>query len=65
MGNNLKITLVKSPIGRPEKQRKVLAGMGLNKMNKAVSVKDTAEIRGMIRKVAHLVSVDECEVKDA
>jgi large subunit ribosomal protein L30 len=65
VGNNLKITLVKSPIGRPEKQRKVLAGMGLNKMNKSVSLKDTAEIRGMIRKVAHLVSVDECEVKDA
>ena len=65
MGNHLKITLVKSPIGRPDKQRKVLAGMGLNKMNKSVSLQDTAEIRGMIRKVAHLVSVEECEVKGA
>jgi len=58
----LKITLVKSPIGRPEKQKKVLAGMGLKKMNRSVCLKDTVEIRGMIRKVAHLLSVEECEV---
>lgn len=62
MENKLKITLVKSPIGRPVKQRKVLAGMGLNKLNKTVYLQNTAEIRGMITKVAHLVSVDEGEV---
>jgi large subunit ribosomal protein L30 len=54
--------LVKSPIGRPGKQRKVLAGMGLRKLNKTVYLQDTAEIRGMITKVAHLVSVEEGEV---
>lgn len=62
MGNKLKITLVRSPIGRPEKQRKVLNGLGLKKMNKSVFLVDTAEIRGMVRKISHLVSVEECEV---
>ena len=55
----LKVKLVRSPIGRPEKQRRVLRGMGLTKMQKVVTLKDTPEIRGMIRKVAHLVEVLE------
>lgn len=58
----LQITLVKSFIGRPEKQRKVLRGMGLGKLNKTVLLGDTPEIRGMARKVAHLVTVEEIEV---
>jgi large subunit ribosomal protein L30 len=58
----LKITLVKSFIGRPEKQRKVLRGMGLEKLNKTVLLGDTPEIRGMAKKVAHLVAVEEIEV---
>jgi len=58
----LRITLVKSPIGRPEKQRKVLRGMGLEKLNKTVYLKSTPEIRGMVRKVSHLVSAEECEM---
>ncbi|HEU19027.1 MAG TPA: 50S ribosomal protein L30 [Deltaproteobacteria bacterium] len=62
MGNKLKITLVRSPIGRPDKQKKVLSGLGLKKMNKTVLLMDTAEIRGMIQKVSHLISVEECEV---
>jgi large subunit ribosomal protein L30 len=57
----LKITLVRSYIGRPQKQRKVLRGMGLEKMNRTVLLKDTPEIRGMINKVSHLVSVEELE----
>lgn len=55
----LKVKLVKSPIGRPEKQRRILRGMGLTRMQKVVTLKDTPEIRGMIRKVAHLVEVLE------
>jgi large subunit ribosomal protein L30 len=55
----LKITLVKSSIGRPEKQRKVLRGMGLVRMNRSVTLKDTPEIRGMVGKVSHLVAVEE------
>ncbi|MEA1970670.1 MAG: 50S ribosomal protein L30 [Thermodesulfobacteriota bacterium] len=58
----LKIKLVKSFIGRPEKQRKVLRGMGLEKLYKTVYLKDTPEIRGMISKVSHLVSAEECEM---
>ena len=58
----IKITLVRSPIGWPRKQRAVLDGMGLRKINKTVILNDTAAIRGMITKVGHLVAVDECEV---
>lgn len=57
----LKITLVKSYIGRPLKHRRVLRGMGLGKLNSTVVLQDTPEIRGMISKVSHLVSMEECE----
>ena len=59
MGKTLKIKKVKSEIGRPEKQRKILRGMGLNKLNNTVTLVDTPQIRGMINKVIHLVSVEE------
>ncbi|PKN51475.1 MAG: 50S ribosomal protein L30 [Deltaproteobacteria bacterium HGW-Deltaproteobacteria-13] len=55
----LKITKIKSEIGRPEKQRKILRGMGLNKLNSTVTLTDTPQVRGMINKVIHLVSVEE------
>ena len=55
----LKITLVKSMIGRPEKHRKVLRGMGLTKLNKTVELKDTPSTRGMIDAVSHLVKAEE------
>jgi large subunit ribosomal protein L30 len=55
----LKIKMVKSEIGRPEKQRKILRGMGLNKINNTVTLVDTPQIRGMVNKVIHLVSVEE------
>jgi large subunit ribosomal protein L30 len=57
----LKITLVKSYIGRPQKQRQVLRGMGLGKLNRTVLLKDTPEIRGMVSKVSHLVFMEEVE----
>jgi large subunit ribosomal protein L30 len=57
----LKITLVKSYIGRPQNQRQVLRGMGLGKLNKTVLLKDTPEIRGMVSKVSHLVFMEEVE----
>jgi large subunit ribosomal protein L30 len=59
MSNVLNITLKKSHIGRPAAHRAVLIGMGLTKINKTVSLVDTPEVRGMIRKVCHLVSVAE------
>jgi large subunit ribosomal protein L30 len=55
----LKIKKVKSEIGRPEKQRKILRGMGLNKLNNTVTLVDSPQTRGMINKVIHLVSVEE------
>ncbi|MBP7340685.1 MAG: 50S ribosomal protein L30 [Smithellaceae bacterium] len=61
MGKMLKVKMVKSVITRPEKQRKVLRGLGLNKVNSTVTLADTPEIRGMINKVIHLVSVEEAK----
>lgn len=61
VGKKLKITQTRSYIGRPTVQRKVLKGMGLGKMHKSVFLNDTPEIRGMIGKVMHLVSVEELE----
>lgn len=59
MAKILKIKKVKSEIGRPEAQRKILRGMGLTKLNKTVTLVDTPQTRGMINKVNHLVSVEE------
>jgi len=58
---NLRITQVRSIIGRPEKHRKILRGLGLRKIGDMVIRKDTPEIRGMIRKVSHLLKVEEIE----
>ncbi len=62
MGRRLKVKQIKSYIGRPKKQRAILRGMGLGKLQKSVYLKDAPEIRGMIKKVEHLVSVEEYEV---
>lgn len=59
MANVLTITLKRSHIGRPEAHCAVLRGMGLTKINKTVTLQDTPEVRGMIRKVNHLISVEE------
>ncbi len=59
MSGTLKITLVKSMIGRPEKHRKVLRAMQLTKLNRTVVLKDTPSARGMINKVSHLVRAEE------
>ena len=61
MALKLKVTLVKSGINRPADQKLTIRGLGLTKMNKSVILNDTAAIRGMIRKVAHLVQVEAAE----
>ncbi|WJY17942.1 50S ribosomal protein L30 [Alteriqipengyuania flavescens] len=53
----IKIRQIGSPIRRPEVQRKMLIGLGLNKMHKVVEVQDTPEVRGAIRKLPHMVEV--------
>lgn len=59
MAGLIKITLRRSMIGRPEKHRKVLRGMGLTRMNKSVQLENTPAIRGMIHKVSHMVEAEE------
>ena len=56
---NIKITQTGSPIRRIPVQRQTLIGLGLNKMHKSVELTDTPEVRGMIRKVPHMVKVAE------
>ena len=53
----LKIKQIGSPIRRPEAQKKILIGLGLGKMNRVVEREDTAEVRGAIAKLPHMVAV--------
>jgi len=59
MSKILRITLKKSMIGRPEKHRRVVRSLGLRKLNKTVALEETPTIRGMIRKVSHMLEVEE------
>lgn len=59
MSKMLKVTLVKSMIGRPEKHRKVLRAMGLSKMHRSVELPNTLSVQGMVAKVSHLVVAEE------
>ncbi len=54
----VKVTQVHSPIGRPKDQRATLIGLGLYKMTRTSELEDTPAVRGMIRKVGHLVRVE-------
>jgi large subunit ribosomal protein L30 len=55
----IKITLVKSPIDRPERQKLTLKALGLNKLNSTKEVEASVQILGMVRKVNHLVKVED------
>jgi large subunit ribosomal protein L30 len=55
----IQVKLIKSEISQPETQRRTLRGMGLTRIGRTVRLKDTPAIRGMVRKVAHLVQVVE------
>lgn len=59
MADTITFTLVKSGIGSTKKVRATLTGLGLTKMQKTVTRKDTPEIRGMLAKVKHLVRIEE------
>jgi len=59
----LKVKLVRSLIGHPRKQREVVKGLGLRKVNSEVIRKDCPEVWGMVRKVPHLVKVEVLEKK--
>ncbi|MGE0785622.1 MAG: 50S ribosomal protein L30 [Sandaracinaceae bacterium] len=59
MSKKLKVTQLRSWIGRPEAQRKIMRGLGLRGPHSAVVVDNTPSFRGMIKKVLHLVNVEE------
>jgi len=63
MEKQLSITLRRSCIGRPPKQRLVALGLGLTKLNKRVLLQDTPEIRGMVYMIRHLVEAEEILVE--
>ena len=55
----VRVTQIRSPIGRNSDQRQTLIGLGLNKLHRQRELEDTPAVRGMINKVRHLVQVDE------
>ncbi|MBD3166822.1 50S ribosomal protein L30 [bacterium] len=55
----ISITQVRSAIGRQEVQKKTLTALGINKMGRPVVHDDTPQIRGMVKKIEHLLSVEE------
>ena len=58
MVEKIRVTLVKSGIGKNKKTRETLRGLGLTKLNKTVELENTPAIRGMINKVLFLVRID-------
>ena len=60
--SKIKIIQVKSPIGRNNKQRKILVSLGLNKINRSKIIKNNPAILGMVEKVKHLLKIEQ--VKD-
>jgi large subunit ribosomal protein L30 len=58
MSDNIKVTLVRSGIGKNEKIRRTLKGLGLTKLYKTVTLKNTPAIRGMINKVSFMVRIE-------
>ena len=57
MATSIHLTQVRSTIGRPETQRRTLVGLGLGRIGQTSVLRDTPAIRGMVRKVQHLVTV--------
>lgn len=55
----IRVTQIGSPIGRRSDQRKTLIGLGLNKMHRVRELEDTPAVRGMTKKISHLVRVEE------
>ena len=58
MVDQIKVTLVRSGIGKNKKTRETLKGLGLTRLNKTVSLNNTPAIRGMINKVSYMVRIE-------
>jgi len=61
MAGKLKITQIRSTIGRNERQKRTIRALGIRRMHQTVIHNDTPQIRGMIQKVKHLIKVEEIE----
>jgi large subunit ribosomal protein L30 len=59
MSNDLRITLIRSLSGRPESIRRVVKGLGLTRVNRSVTRRNTPEVRGMVEKVKFLLHVED------
>ena len=59
MSKTVKVTQLKSSIGRLPKHRATLRGLGLRRINHTVELEDTPSVRGMVRKVSHMVEIIE------
>ena len=59
MAKTIVVKHIGSPIRRPAVQRQTLIGLGLNKMNRTRELEDTPSVRGMVRKISHLVEIIE------
>ncbi|HJE20064.1 50S ribosomal protein L30 [Aliicoccus persicus] len=55
----IKVTLIKSVIGKPETQRKTVESLGFTKLNQTKVFEDTPQVRGQVNKVGHMLSVEE------
>ena len=55
----LRVTLVRSPIGYPEPQKRTVRALGLHRMHQTIEHEDSPAVRGMITKVVHLVRIEE------
>ena len=59
MASKLKVTLVRSPIGAPWRQKRTVAALGLRRINQSVVQPANLQILGMVRRVPHLVKIEE------
>lgn len=64
MAGTIVVRQIGSPIRRPAKQRQTLIGLGLNRMHRVRELEDTPAVRGMIRKIPHLVEIVEVRRED-
>lgn len=63
--SKLRVTLIKSPVGYSERQKRTVRALGLRRMHQTVEHTDSAVVRGMIAKVSHLVRVESSQVESS
>jgi large subunit ribosomal protein L30 len=61
MAKAIQVKLVRSPIGRPDKHRKILHALGLTRVNRMVTLYNTPQVLGALRKVCHMLEINQVE----